>query len=269
MTSTHWHRGPLALFDVESSGLDPHRDRIVTAAIVEVTPGADRPSRSSTWLLDPGIDIPDGAAAIHGITTEHAREWGMNAGVAVHEIAEHLVRLSRDGIPVVGHNIGGYDVTLLWSELVRHGSPLADDIRLLRPVIDTMTLDRWVDPWRPKEPTKRRPDPARCGSRRLVDVARVWGLKVDEDSAHGAEYDALLSGRIAWAICEATPGARIAADDLHDSLIDLAREQADSLGAWLVKQGKADDVAREWPWRPPPPGWTPEDMPLAREEIPA
>lgn len=34
-----WHRGPLALFDVESSGLDPHRDRIVTAAIVEVTPG--------------------------------------------------------------------------------------------------------------------------------------------------------------------------------------------------------------------------------------
>ena len=48
-----WHLGPMALFDVESTGVDPHRDRIVTASIVEVTPGQEKPYRASTWLLDP------------------------------------------------------------------------------------------------------------------------------------------------------------------------------------------------------------------------
>lgn len=263
-----WHRGPLALFDVESSGLDPHRDRIVTAAVVEVTPGADKPFRSSTWLLNPGIDIPEGAAAIHGITTEHAAAHGIDAAGAVHEIAEHLTALSRTGIPVIGHNVR-YDLTILWAELTRHGSPLADDVRTLRPVIDTLILDKWVDPYRPKAPTARRKDPATCGSRKLVDTARVWGLATDEDSAHGAEYDALLAGRIAWAIAEAKPGATIPATELHDVLVGLAREQGDGLGAWLVKSGKTDDAARDWPWQPPPDGWAPDQLPITREDVPA
>lgn len=270
MTSTHWHRGPLALFDCETTGVDPHRDRIVTAAVVEVTPGQAQPYRSSLWLLDPGIDIPEGAAAIHGITTEHAAAHGIDAAGAVHEIAEHLITLSRNGIPVIGHNVR-YDLTILWAELTRHGSPLADDVRTLRPVIDTLILDKWVDPWRPKEPTARRRDPAKCGSRKLLDTARVWGVHIDADRAHGAEYDALLAGRVAWAIARATPGAQVSAIELHDALIGLAREQAESLGAWLVKSGKTDDVAREWPIEDPPAGWTPQQLPNppAREDIPA
>lgn len=270
MTSTHWHRGPLALFDTETTGVDPHRDRIVTAAIVETTPGQSRPYRSSLWLLDPGIEIPAGATAIHGITTERAREDGMDAAGAVHEIAEHLIALSRNGIPVVGHNIR-FDLTMLWADLVRHGSPLAEGVRALRPVIDTMVLDRWVDPWRPKAPTARRKDPARCGSRKLVDTARVWGIRVEEAQAHGAEYDALTAGRIAWQICEAYPGATIPAGELHDVLIEQARGQAESLAAWLVKSGKTDDVAREWPWAPPPADWSPDQPPnpTVREDIPA
>jgi DNA polymerase-3 subunit epsilon len=269
MTGTNWHRGPLALFDTETTGVDPHRDRIVTAAIVETTPGQAQPSRSSCWLIDPGIPIPESAAAIHGITTGRAREDGMDAAGAVHEIAEHLIRLSRSGIPVVGHNVR-FDLTMLWADLVRHGSPLADDVHSLRPVIDTMILDRWVDPWRPKQPTARRKDPAKCGSRKLVDTARVYGIRVDESAAHGAEYDALTSGRIAWQICETHAGATVPATELHDVLVGLAREQADSFGAWLVKQGKTDDVAREWPWQPPPVDWSPDQLPHPqREDAPA
>jgi DNA polymerase-3 subunit epsilon len=225
-----WHLGPMALFDVESTGVDPHRDRIVTASIVEVTPGQEKPYRASTWLLDPGIEIPDGAAAVHGITTEQARASGAPAAGAIYEIAQHLLALSRTGMPVIGHNIR-YDLTMLHAELVRHHSPLAEDVRTLRPVIDTMVLDRWVDPWRPKEPTARRRDPAKCGSRKLLDTARVWGVHIDADRAHGAEYDALLAGRVAWAIARATPGAQVSAIELHDALIGLAREQAESLGA--------------------------------------
>lgn len=251
-----WHLGPMALFDVESTGVDPHRDRIVTASIVEVTPSQEKPYRASTWLLDPGIEIPDGAAAVHGITTEQARASGAPAAGAIYEIAQHLLALSRTGMPVIGHNIR-YDLTMLHAELVRHHSPLAEDVRTLRPVIDTMVLDRWVDPWRPKEPTARRRDPAKCGSRKLLDTARVWGVHIDADRAHGAEYDALLAGRVAWAIARATPGAQVSAIELHDALIGLAREQAESLGAWLVKSGKTDDVAREWPIESAPDGGGP------------
>lgn len=263
-----WHLGPMALFDVESTGVDPHRDRIVTASIVEVTPSQEKPYRASTWLLDPGIEIPDGAAAVHGITTEQARASGAPAAGAIYEIAQHLLALSRTGMPVIGHNIR-YDLTMLHAELVRHHSPLAEDVRTLRPVIDTMVLDRWVDPWRPKEPTARRREPAKCGSRKLLDTARVWGVHIDADRAHGAEYDALLAGRVAWAIARATPGAQVSAIELHDALIGLAREQAESLGAWLVKSGKTDDVAREWPIESAPDGWSPGQLARVREDVPA
>lgn len=263
-----WHTGPLALFDLETTGVDPHRDRIVTAAVVEVTPGGPSPWRSSTWLVDPGIDIPADATAVHGITTEQARSGGVDPAGAAHEIAEHLVALSRAGMPVIGHNVR-YDLTMLHAELVRHHSPLAEDVRTLRPVIDTMVLDRWVDPWRPKEPTARRRDPAKCGSRKLLDTARVWGVHIDADRAHGAEYDALLAGRVAWAIARATPGAQVSAIELHDALIGLAREQAESLGAWLVKSGKTDDVAREWPIESAPDGWSPGQLARVREDVPA
>ena len=92
---TSWHEGPLALFDVESSGVDPHRDRIVTAAVISVTPNCQPVTR--TWLLNPGIPIPEGATAIHGITTEHATVHGMDPAQGVAEIAFELDRLTRLG----------------------------------------------------------------------------------------------------------------------------------------------------------------------------
>ena len=263
-----WHTGPLALFDLETTGVDPHRDRIVTATIIHITPG-QRPI-PATWLINPGIPIPEPATRIHGITTQHAEDHGHNPADATRAIAAMLLAHTFDDTPVVGHNVS-FDLTMLWAELVRHGhTMLADQVRTIRPVVDTMILDKWVDPWRPKEPTARRKDPAKCGSRRLLDTARVWGLPVDEDQAHGSEYDALLAGRVAWKICEATPGATAPAGELHDTLVGLAREQGDSLGAWLVKSGKLDDARREWPVESPPVGWSSDQLPEPRnEEVPA
>ena len=45
-----WHAGPLALFDLETTGTDPHRDRIVTAAIVEVVK-----QMGSVWAKEHGL----------------------------------------------------------------------------------------------------------------------------------------------------------------------------------------------------------------------
>lgn len=74
-----WHdvlvRGPLAAFDTETTGVDVETDRIVSAAVVvQDAPGA-RP-RVSRWLVNPGVPVPEGATAVHGLTDEHLQRNG-------------------------------------------------------------------------------------------------------------------------------------------------------------------------------------------------
>lgn len=231
---TPWHEVPMALYDSETTGVDPHSARIVTAAIVEAGRGIE--TRVSEWLLDPGVEIPEGASAIHGITTERARAHGIDAAGAVHEIAEHLLALSRRGLPVVGMNVV-YDLTLLHAELVRHSSPLADDLRSIRPVVDVLVLDKRVDRYRK-------------GKRTLVDLARHYGVPLSEIDAHGATADALAAGRVAWVIASQSPEVRgMSLDDLHAAQVEWKHEQASSLADYWRKQGdpRADEVSTDWP----------------------
>lgn len=254
--TTSWHHGPMVMFDLETTGVDPHRDRIVTAAAINRD---GTTTRALTWLVNPGIPIPATATAVHGITDGEAAT-GRNPAEAVAEIARALLTATARGIPIVGHNVT-FDLTMLWAELTRHRDPVADAFARITPVVDTMILDKWADPWRPKAPTARRKDPNLCGSRRLVDVARIYGITLTDHDAHGAEADALAAGRVAWRIAESTPGIQGSARELHDWQVGEKRKQAESFGAWLVKQGKRDDVAREWPIQPPPPGWDPAQLP--------
>lgn len=246
-----WHTGRLALFDLETTGVDCHRDRIVTAAIILA--GGGQPTQTADWLLNPGIEISEGAAAVHGITTEQARRDGQDAATAVYDIACNLLELSDSGAPVVGHNVV-YDLTMLWAECRRYGhDEAAARLRSIAPVVDTFVLDKWVDTYRK-------------GSRKLVDVTRHYGVTLTAEQAHGAAADALAAGRLAWCIAQKYPGVRIPLDELHALQVEQKRAQAVSFGAYLVRQGKTDDVSREWPVQSPPPGWSPEQLPAEREE---
>lgn len=71
-----WISGPLLAFDLETTGTDVETDRIVTAAVVRLEADGSV-SAELTWLLDPGVAIPEQASAIHGISTERAREHGL------------------------------------------------------------------------------------------------------------------------------------------------------------------------------------------------
>lgn len=246
-----WHQGRLCPFDLETTGVDPHRDRIVTAAVIAA--GGDQPTQTRGWLVDPGIEISAGAAAVHGISTEQARAEGRPAAEAVWEIADSVLAAAANGWPVVGHNVT-YDLTMLTAECIRHGhQSYAEQLQRIRPVIDTLVLDKWADRYRK-------------GSRKLVDVARHYGVQLTDEEAHGAEADALAAGRIAWHIANKYPGAQGSALEVHAWLVDEKREQAESFGAYLRKQGKPDDVAREWPIQEFPAGWSPEQLP-AREAV--
>jgi DNA polymerase-3 subunit epsilon len=65
-----WHTKRLAAFDIETTGVNPESDRIVTAAVSLL--GGGQPAEHLSWLVDPGIEIPAGASSVHGITTERA-----------------------------------------------------------------------------------------------------------------------------------------------------------------------------------------------------
>jgi DNA polymerase-3 subunit epsilon len=91
---TGWADGPLAAYDCESTGVDVETARIVTACVATVNDGA---TRAATWLADPGIDIPPEAVAIHGVTTEHAREHGESAAVVCAQVAGRLADASYAG----------------------------------------------------------------------------------------------------------------------------------------------------------------------------
>ena len=59
---------PLVFFDLETTGIDPARDRIVEIALVKVLP--DGSEESLSMRVNPQCHIPESSTAIHGISDE-------------------------------------------------------------------------------------------------------------------------------------------------------------------------------------------------------
>lgn len=226
-----WHTRPMAALDFESTGLDIRADRIVTAALWRVDPAAGTKEKLS-WLVDPGVEIPEEATAIHGITTEHAVQNGRPAAEAVTEIAAALEKVAADGLPVVVYN-APYDLGLLSAELERHGLA-AGFLRDLR-VIDPLVLDKHTDPYR-------------RGGRKLTDVCAHHGVPLDESQAHGAAADALAAARLAWRLGATHEDlASLDLDALHAAQVGWKAEQAASFQAYL-RRGRDPQAVIDGSW---------------------
>lgn len=232
-----WADGPLVGFDTETTGVDVGADRIVTAAVVRRVRGR---TVTRSWLIDPGVEIPDAAAAIHGITTEHARAHGRSPADALEEIAEALKGALVRGEPVVAYN-ASFDLSLLDVELRRHGlrtlpERLARDVRV---VVDPLVLDRWLDTYRP-------------GKRRLGDLCAHYGIA--PGTLHSADDDVAATLDVLAAICDRFPGLRRAAPDrLHDAQVRAHRRWAEGFNTWRAQQGLGGPGAElVWPVRTAP-----------------
>ncbi|MEU4209320.1 3'-5' exonuclease [Streptomyces sp. NPDC026206] len=236
-----WHEELLIGFDLETTGTDPARARIVTAAVLE-TKGGDL-VRGRHWLADPGIPIPAEAAAIHGITSERAARQGRPARDVVEEIADALAGHWSLGVPVVAYN-ASFDLSMLQAELRRHGlRPLGERLggvpggaAPVGPVVDPYTIDRAVDRYRK-------------GRRTLEAVCQEYGVVLD--GAHEAGADALAAVRVARAIAGRHP--RIAEAqlwELHRDQVRWYEEWAAGYEKWLRRQGDPRAVVETaWPLR--------------------
>lgn len=218
-----WHTGTLAAFDLETTGVDLEHDRIVTACVVAVD-GSDASIKgAANWLVNPGIDIPAQASAIHGITTAQARTKGEAPQDAIPEIVTKLIKALRIGAPIVGFNVS-FDLTLLDRECRRYGMPtLSDLVDQVAPVVCARVLDKHVS--------------FRKGNRKLIDCCRHWGVKLAEADAHQAHADAWAACGIAVRIAQRTPSiARRSLMDLHEQQIEWHREQCESYAQYLRRQ---------------------------------
>ena len=75
----------LGVFDLETTGIDVETSRVVSAAIGVLGESGNLVEQWN-WLADPGVEIPEQASAVHGITTARARAEGRPAKEVIAEI---------------------------------------------------------------------------------------------------------------------------------------------------------------------------------------
>ncbi len=104
---------PLVFFDLETTGVDTAKDRIVEISMVKVMPNGDEVVR--TRLINPQMPIPAEATAIHGITDEKVKDAPSFA-----QIAKSLAQFI-EGCDFGGFNSNRFDLPMLVEEFMRAG----------------------------------------------------------------------------------------------------------------------------------------------------
>lgn len=104
---------PICFFDLETTGIEVSKDRIVEISIFKVFPNGNKESK--TWLVNPEMPIPPQSTAIHGITNEKvANEPTFNT------LASQVHAMIKDS-DLAGFNSDRFDIPLLAEELLRAG----------------------------------------------------------------------------------------------------------------------------------------------------
>lgn len=232
---TPWHLGRLAGFDLETTGPNPETARIVTACVVQC--GGNQPVQAANWLSDvDGQEIPEEAAAVHGITTAKAHAEGTDLREVVDQVIGALTQVVLSGVPIVAMN-ARYDFTVLDREARRFGLTSLDaaagkDLRALDPYVIDKQVDRY-----------------RKGKRTLTDLCAHYAVPLE--GAHSADADAIAACRIVWR--QGQLSERLAAmslDELHKAQVGWAAEQAVSLQEYLRQKDPNAYCAPEWPLIP-------------------
>ena len=102
---------PICFFDLETTGIDVAKDRIVEISIFKVYPNGNKESK--TWLVNPTIPIPPQSTAVHGISDEKVANEP-----TFKELAAQVHNMIKDS-DLAGYNSDRFDIPLLAEELLR------------------------------------------------------------------------------------------------------------------------------------------------------
>lgn len=102
---------PICFFDLETTGVNVAKDRIVEISVLKVFPNGNKESK--TWLVNPECPIPAETTAIHGITNEKVANEP-----TFKQLSSTIYDMIR-GCDLGGFNSNRFDIPLLAEELLR------------------------------------------------------------------------------------------------------------------------------------------------------
>ena len=188
---------PLVVFDLETTGLDLVKDRIIQISYIKVYPDGTEERRN--LLVNPGIPIPAEVERLTGITNEDVK-----AQPLFKELAARLADAFH-GCDFAGFNSNHFDVPLLAEEFLRAGIDF--DFSKCR-LIDAQTIFHKME------------------RRNLAAAYKFYcGRKMEDDfEAHRADQDAEATYRVLQAELDMYAPGRQEEEDrqLHNDMDELA-----------------------------------------------
>ena len=157
---------PIVFFDLETTGVDTAKDRIVEISMVKVMPDGDEITR--TRLINPQMHIPEQATAIHGIKDENVANEPTFA-----QIAKSLAQFI-EGCDFGGFNSNRFDLPMLVEEFLRAGVDV--DFKK-RKFVDVQNIFHKME-------------------QRTLSAAYKFYCQKDLENAHSAEADTLATYEI-------------------------------------------------------------------------
>ncbi len=122
-------KNPLAFFDLETTGTNVTKDRIVEISIVKVNPNQSIDTK--TMRINPTVPIPKETTKIHGISNEDIKD-----APTFKQVAKEILTFLK-GCDLAGFNSNRFDIPLLAEEFLRAGVDF--DVRN-RKFVDVQTI---------------------------------------------------------------------------------------------------------------------------------
>jgi DNA polymerase-3 subunit epsilon len=190
-------RNPIIFLDLETTGIDVSRDRIVEISLVKVLPGGDREVK--TRRVNPEMPIPPEATAIHGITDDDVKDAPPFRAIAK-SLASYM-----EGCDLGGFNSNRFDIPVLVEEFLRAGVDI--DFKR-RKFVDVQNI------FHQKE-------------RRTLEAAYKFYCDRELENAHSAEADVIATYEVLEAQLDRYPDlqndvAFLADFSARDNCVDYA-----------------------------------------------
>lgn len=157
---------PIVFFDLETTGIDVVKDRIVEISLVKVMP--DGAEEVKTRRINPGMPIPAEASAVHGIKDEDVKDCPPFKSVAK-SLANYI-----EGCDLAGYNSNKFDIPMLMEEFLRAGVDI--DLKK-RKCVDVQNIFHKME-------------------QRTLSAAYKFYCEADLSNAHSAEADTLATYEI-------------------------------------------------------------------------
>ncbi len=204
---------PLAVIDLETTGVNIGIDRILEIAVVKMLPDGTRNVKRK--LINPGIPIPPSSSEIHGITDEMVKDAPTFKQVA-QEFKQFL-----DNCDMAGYNSNRFDIPLLMEEFMR--SEVEFDLRGRR-LLDVQNIFHQME-------------------QRTLSAAYKFYCSKTLENAHSAEADAIATAEILEAQLSHYPILGNSIDSIlkvigEEEIVDFARRMVMEKGVEVFNFGK-------------------------------